>query len=263
MYNKFYFLHVPKTAGRFLRKYILDPLKKELSNNNIEVLKNPQITDNPISSLHAGWNWNIDSDTYIVSCFRDPVEWACSYFVHNKYIDMQLLDLNNEAVLIKETDLDVNGSDVIKWLTENKFLQNYQSKNFLVGVMPGSTLRHDIVHYEDMNPEINKNFLLKRLKRVNLLFRQSDLKNMSYKVLVDKISNDLNVNIDMSSFDEKQEHRWDCNSCGGEVHYSNDASKILYKSLSDDDKNTIRSLMSIDVEIYNNDSIFWRDEGNG
>ena len=41
-YNKVYFLHIPKTGGRFLTKYILRPIENILKDNGIELVKSPE-----------------------------------------------------------------------------------------------------------------------------------------------------------------------------------------------------------------------------
>lgn len=244
-YTSFYFLHVPKTGGRFLSKYIIDPIKKQLSENGIEVLKNPEL-QNAKRNRHVGWHWGINSETYIVSCFREPVEWACSYFIHMMYIEFGALDMDNEAIVIKNIEKKFNGEDLIKWLTENKFLQNYQSKNYILGAGNNSSIKHEIILHNKNDGEINKNFLYKRLQRVNLLFRQGDLKNIEPSLLVEKISQDLGIKIDYRPFEDID------NS-----YYANNASKALYDSLSNFERDSIKSLLAIDVEIYNNDTLFW------
>lgn len=244
-YNSFYFLHVPKTGGRFLSKYIIDPVKKQLFENGIEILKNPELQSNK-RNRHVGWNWKITPETYIMSCFREPVEWACSYFIHMMYIESGALDMDNEAIVIKNIDKEFTGKDLIKWLTENKFLQNYQSKNYVLGAGENSSIKHEILMNEKMHWELDINFLYKRLQRVNLLFRQGELKEMDPSLLVEKISQDLNIKIDYSPFEDIDKG-----------YYSNNASKLLYDSLSNFEKDSIRSLMSIDVDVYNNDMLFW------
>lgn len=244
-YTSFYFLHVPKTGGRFLNKYVIEPVKKQLSENGIEVLENPKLP-NAKRNRHVGWNWKINPETYVISCFREPVQWACSYFIHMMYVDLGALDMENEAIVSKTIDKEFNGKDVIKWLTENKFLQNYQSKNFILGAGEGSSIKHEIVRHQKMYDDLDIDLLYKRLNRVNLLFRQGDLKKMEPSLLVEKISQDLNVKIDYSPFEYIDSD-----------YYSNNASKLLYDSLSNFEKDSIMSLMSIDVDIYNNNVLFW------
>ena len=247
MYNSFYFLHVPKTGGRFLTKYILDPIKEQLQKNNIQVLKNPQLHNNS-KNRHVGWNWNITPETYIMSCFREPVEWACSYFIHMMYIEFGALDMDNEAIVIKDIEKKFNGEDLIKWFTENKFLQNYQSKNYILGAANNSSIKHEIILHDKNGGDINKNFLYKRLQRVNLLFRQGDLKDIDPLLLVEKISQDLGIKIDYRPFEDID------NS-----YYANNASKVLYDSLSNFERDCIESLMFIDMKVYNDSSLFWHN----
>lgn len=245
-YTSFYFLHVPKTGGRFLTKYIIDPVTKELSDNSIGILENPKINNVNIKNRHVGWHTRIDPSTYIVSCIREPVEWACSYFIHHMYYEMNALDMENEAVVVKNIDKEFTGTDVVNWIKNNPFLQNYQSKNFILGAGENSSIKHEIIKNEQMKYEINKEFLNRRLNRVNLLFRQSDFKNMDYNILLEKISNDLGIKID-----------YRLNGQEDKGYYSNDASKALYDSLSNLDKASIESLLPIDLEVYSDNSLFW------
>lgn len=105
---------------------------------------------------------------------------------------------------------------------------------------------HKIVEKYKIDTDINKDFLMRKLKRVNLLLRQDDLKNIDYNLLLNKILSDLGIEGDYKVADNLDKN-----------YYSNDASSALYKSLDIFDKQRIEALMSVDMEIYNDDSLFW------
>ena len=102
-YNKFYFLHIPKTGGRFFTKYIVNQIEDALKQNNIDIIKPP---DNALK--HGGWHKDIDDNTYIVSVFRDPVEFFISAISHMHAQQSGLIDENNDFIIKSGSDaLDI------------------------------------------------------------------------------------------------------------------------------------------------------------
>jgi hypothetical protein len=85
--------------------------------------------------------------------------------------------------------------------------------------------------------------LYARLKSINLLIRQNSLYDP--EVVVKKIANDLGI--EFAGEIQKDE-----------LTFHNMASSNLYNSLTEEEKDYIRNLFSIDLEIYNDHSIFSR-----
>lgn len=244
-YKTFYFLHIPKTGGRFVKRLIIDPIKNILKENGIEILeKNPKL-------WHHGWHREIDDNTYIFSIIRDPVSWSVSYFTHLKYQENKAIDISldnfHSQEIIKKVGLEKY--QIFEWLEKESYRENYQSKNFLLNPALDYKIRMDqfFKNAQALGYEIDKEKLYNRIYRVNLLMRNEDFKVVDYNLLINKIFQDLGI-----SSDYKIESELNRN------HLSIETSPELYSTLDDFDKKAIRDIMSIDQEIYDNDNLFWK-----
>lgn len=244
-YKKFYFLHIPKTGGRFLKRLFIDPVRDILQSNGIEfVEKNPNL-------WHHGWHEGIDKDTYILSCMREPVSWTVSYFTHLKYQENKAIDIHPDHFHSQEIlrQVELEKSQIFNWLEKEPYRDNYQSKNFLLNPSLSFKIRMDqfFLNAHSMGYTIDRAKLSDRLNRVNLLIKMEDLKVVDYNILLDKIFSDLNIQSDFRLPDNLDRN-----------HLSIDTSNILYNTLNDSDKEKIGAIMDIDSEIYNTDNLFWR-----
>ena len=239
-YNKVYFLHIPKTGGRFFTRYILEPLLDTLKQNNIEVIQLP-----PNVSKHGGWHNDIDDNTYIISVFRDPVEFFVSVIAHMVADENGLIDEKNDSIVKHNTKiLDIKKEFVYEKLAQLEYLNNFQSKNFLLSPTERQLLQEARKAHNE-NKDFDKTLAYKRIKRTNLMIRHADLLSMDYNVLINKISEDLEIpiDIDISSADRD--------------HYKNNSSEALFNKLNSDDIDFIYKNFIFDKEIYDNDSLFW------
>lgn len=240
-YNKVYFLHIPKTGGRFLTKYILRPMEKGLQDNKIELV---QVQENVMQ--HGGWSSIIDDQTYIISVFREPAEFFVSAVCHMVASQKGLIDEVNWHIL-KDNDqmLSVSKDNLYEALSKWYYINNFQSQNFILQPTEKSIIQQSTIDRQ-RDPIIDKSLVYKRVNRTNLMIRHKDLKEMDYSLLVKKISTDLGVDIviDLSNINKQ--------------HFKNHASETLFNSLTQEDKDTINSKFELDNEIYNNDSLFWK-----
>jgi hypothetical protein len=99
--------------------------------------------------------------------------------------------------------------------------------------------------YNKFGLNIDTKLLMDRVNRTNLIIRHSDLKDIDYDILINKISQDLGIrlNIDTSLIDKER--------------YKNNNSGLLFNKLSGEDINKIYKNFSLDKEIYDNESLFW------
>ena len=239
-YNKIYFLHIPKTGGRFFTKYILEPISDTLKENRIEVLKLPENVEK-----HGGWHKDIDENTYIISVFRDPVEFFVSAVAHMSADEKGLIDEANDYILTDRSSvLDIKKEFLYEKLQQLEYLKNFQSQNFLLTAKESQLIQEARKAY-NKNIDLNKQLLYERIQRVNLMIRHKDLLSMDYNLLISKISNDLGITIDtdLSLVDRK--------------HYKNSSSEILFNKLTPDDKERIYNNFLLDKDIYEDDSLFW------
>ena len=95
------------------------------------------------------------------------------------------------------------------------------------------------------NKDFDKNLIVQRIKRINLLIRQRDLKSIDYSLLINKISSDLGIDIDIDT------------SLADREHYKNNSSEILFNKLTKEDMELIYNSFLFDKQIYEDSSLFW------
>ncbi len=239
-YNKVYFLHIPKTGGRFFTKYIINQIEPILKENCIDILQLPEKV-----KKHGGWHEGIDDNTYIISVFRDPVEFFVSAVAHMVADQEKMVDKANDFVVIDNHKvIDISKEFLFDRLDQIKYLKDFQSQNFIL-CPKESFILHQARQYYDENFVFDKDLIYKRIARVNLMIRHKDLKSMDYNILIDKMSKDLEINIpiDISSADREE--------------YKNNSSDALFSKLDKDDIQKVYNNFLFDKEIYENDSLFW------
>jgi hypothetical protein len=241
-YNKFYFLHVPKTGGRFFTEYIVRPIERTLEENGIKIIQLPPNVDK-----HGGWHKDIDDDTYVVSIVRDPAEFFSSLVAHMVAYENGLIDDNNDQIINdKSRALDISKDFLFDTMEELQYLKNFQSQNFILTPQDIHLVAYARRMYnKNMGVSIDDNLLHERLNRTNLMIRHADLKSMDYSILIDKISEDIGIriNVDTSSVDKER--------------YKNKNSESLFNKLDSEDIKKIYENFAVDKEIYDNDSLFW------
>lgn len=239
-YNKVYFLHIPKTGGRFLNKYILEPISDQLKENGIELIKLP---DNVLK--HGGWSELINDNTYIISIFRHPVEFFVSALSHMISDEKGLIDKENNFIL-KDSDqlTTIPVSEIYNTLPDLPYLKNFQSQNFILDPK-GKSIMHASMNSYAKGFLIDISLLYERIKRVNLMIRHNDLKNMDYSLLANKIGEDLDINLKFNV-----DHI-------NKTYFKNNSSEILFNKLNEEDKNFILKSFDLDMKIYNDNSLFW------
>jgi hypothetical protein len=226
-YNKVYFLHIPKTV---------------LADNGIELVKSPQDM-----RQHAGWPTWIDDKTYIVSVFRDPCEFFVSAVCHAVAIKNELVDQNNWDVIKEGNDsFTVDKDELYGALSRWEYIKDFQSQNFALSPDPERmSVLHESMAKHKNNESFDTEEIYKRIKRVNLMIRHKDLKFMDYNLLVDKIAEDLGIEIDINI------------SSADKEYFKNKSSEVLFNSLNQEDKDFIGKHFPLDKEIYDDDSLFW------
>lgn len=216
MYNKFYFLHVPKTGGRFLKNNFICKFP-----SSIKVIEG--------QDRHSGWDKQIDENTYIFSVIREPLEMICSLYAHIIASKANMLfkdSVNNLGI----TNIHLDKEAFIKWIGGAKQYHNIQSKNFLI-----SGPVFDNLYNYSIFSNLNEDLLWERLNRVNLLVSH-DILLEDVQFVTKKICKDLNI--ENISFENDKDT------------YSNPGSRNLYLSLNDYDKEKISNFFKIDYKVY-------------
>lgn len=202
--NSFYYLHVPKSAGRAFFKYVLKDIVGSEEFNKKYLF--PKSTD--ISYTHHGWHDLISDDTYLICSLRDPVEAMISYRIHHGGLD-------SKQHLFSTLDR----------------ITNLQSKNFVE--WPGNKVD------PESNIELDKELILQRLKRVNMILDSKDINIKNFNKIKERIAYDLGsiekyyeeINEDTDEFRTK-------------------GVKEFCDSLTKEEKDIIKQVNYMDVELY-------------
>jgi len=248
-YDSFYFLHMAKCDGRRFIDIFVNPLIK--SNPNLKCYteyytKQHEWTqsNNPLAReedmAHQGWDLRISESTYIVSILRDPIERAASWYA--MVVDNKVkIKLNSR----KETNLHLDKNKFIDFVKNNTRFHNYYSKMILNDFTNNSSVIFD---NSQLKNEENIKLVMSRFKRINLLFRMKDFSYIDNVSLSEKITKDLDCNIFYPDSEKSKKSN----------PYTLPASKMLYESLTEQDKNILSEYLNIDYAIYNDDSLFWK-----
>ncbi len=239
MHNSFYFLHIPKTAGRFFTHNVVVPLREVLLKNNIHTFY-----DRETYVAHQHWANFITDKTYVTSLIRDPIKHAVSSYAHYTMLDsgaQRTVPLGAE---------EYNKEDMFRWWEYHlEFLSNQQCKNFLIED-PG--ISEDGKKYGYGNSPImkdcivTKDIILKRFENVSLLIKSDNLHLSNINKIYKKILKDFNIyNVEINHKIQKASNYW------------NPDSTRIYNSLNEKDKERILSYSPIDAEIYNTSSLFY------
>lgn len=239
MHNSFYFLHIPKTAGRFFTHNIVVPLQEPLLKNNIHTFY-----DRDTYVAHQHWGDFIDKNTYVTSLMRDPIKYAVSSYAHYTMLDVGAQ--RTEPLGLEQ----YNKNDMFRWWEYHlDFLSNMQCKNFLIND-PGTDENGKKYGYGNSpimkNCIVTKEIILTRLEDVSLLIKSEDLHLSNISKIHNKILNDFNINnVEIKHKIQKASNYW------------NPDSTRIYNSLNKKDKERILSYSPIDAEIYNTSSLFY------
>ncbi len=189
---------------------------------------------------HQGWDSRISDSTYIISILRDPIERAASWYA--MVVDNKVkIKLNSR----KETNLYLDKNKFIDFVKNNTRFHNYYSKMILNDFTNNSSVIFD---NSQLKNEENINLAMSRFKRINLLFRMKDFSYIDNFSLSEKITEDLGCNIFYPDLEKNKKSN----------PYTLPASKMLYDSLTEQDKNILSEYLNIDYAIYNDDSLFWK-----
>lgn len=258
-YNSFYFLHIPKTGGRFLTAYVLEPLYEIFKKNNIKVLQIPDVLDEHghfTPKRHGGWHKDIDENTYIVSIFREPIRFAASFYTHQvstiegfNGIKLQDMEYGTEELKNLQKNEHLDKEKFIDWISHHHYIFNMQCKNIILTVSDDKHIVDESGEYtrelHDNNKKLDRSTLFDRIKRINMFIRQEDLETMDYQVLADKILKDLGIEEKIVLPKPDMEY------------FRNFASSNLYETLNSDDMIRLLRYFKADDEVYSNKDLFW------
>lgn len=189
---------------------------------------------------HQGWDSRISDNTYIVSILRDPIERAASWYA--MVVDRKIKSKLNSR---EETKLYLDKNKFIDFVEKNTRFHNYYSKMILNDFTNSGSIIFD---NSPIEKEENIKLIMSRLKRINLIFRMKDISNIDNAEVSTKIIEDLGCNGFYADLEKNKNSK----------PYTLAASKLLYNSLTEEDKSKLSEYLKLDYAIYNEDSLFWK-----
>lgn len=231
-FDSFYFLHIPKTAGRFFTHNIVVPINDILIENNIKSFYN---RDTYIA--HQFWVDGINDNTYVVSLIRDPIKHLVSVYSHYSMLD----DGAQRSVPVGVEQYNKN--TMFQWMDKYyEYVKNLQSKNFLISNPDGPF----IYSTATKNCEVSNEKIFDRLEKVALILKSEDLSIGNIKKIQSKILSDFGIeHLDINHKIQRASNYW------------NPDSTRIYNSLTEKDKQYILDFNSVDAEVYSTSSLFY------
>ncbi len=220
-FDSFYFLHVPKTGGRYFINSYLKDMEPIFNNSNIDILYREY--------GHMFWRPDVSDTTYIFTTMRDPIRRTVSHYCHIA----EMLDKFG-----KKHGYETTPEVFISWVKHReKMISNYQAKSFLYHNLDFSKAYTYKMHKnEEIEFDIDKEALYKNFNRINFKVKIESFED-NKDIIIDKILSDLGI--------EDKPNITYTNK------FENYDSGILYESLSEKDKEYLKSILEIDYELYN------------
>ncbi len=248
-YNSFYFLHMAKCDGRRFIDSIVKPLIKsnpdlecytEYYTKHHEWISSDNLAIREEDMAHQGWDSRISENTYIVSILRDPIERAASWYA--MVVDRKVKSKLNSR---EETKLYLDKNKFIDFVKNNTRFHNYYTKMILNDFTNNGSA---IFNNSQLKNEENIKTAMHRFKRINILLKMKDFPYINKIDISKKITKDLDCDIFYPNIEKNKNLN----------PYTLPASKILYESLTEEDKKQLSEYLSLDYAIYNDDSLFWK-----
>ena len=227
-FNTIYYLHIPKTGGRWILRNINPYIEHYLNSYNLGYLNN--LSNLKVNNnTHWGWRPQIDDQTLVYTSIREPASHICSIFSH-RYVTNSLKLINAPINEIKEV--------MFNFLEENKSkCANIQARN--------------ICYYDDMGitdyglglPSADLNFSIEKIKRINKVFLIEKDKKMKQEKCIQEIVNLIDKKVIVDKNFLKNINLYD----NGPI---SKISNMVYNYLSVDEKEQLNNFSPIDYELY-------------
>jgi hypothetical protein len=234
--SKFYHLHIPKTAGNYIRSELTYALEESFKDNDIAFVVG-----------HLGWTPYIDEFTFILNTLRDPAQRTVSHFVF-----MLQMDYKQEGVVVEDIN-NPTAKELMAWLDYfPNYIDNYQAKNLLFSApYPGLMVPNNIFFFKEpefLNMEIDNQKVWDRAKSIDIQLRDSQLNDDNMLRVRKEIFDSFGIK------DSMRPHPM----VGYKFHNVTDKSKKLYDQLSQSEVDSLYERNKLDSELYFTDSLFWR-----
>lgn len=229
-FNSFYYLHIPKTGGRWLSSK-LDNLLETFDYHKIKTVNDARKYDSEIGQErgsddsegyyeHTGWHPEINEKTFILATFRDPVKQLCSLWTNS----------NEEAIYASGINKELFLKDI---KNESSYLNNQSAS-----LSNSGKLKDFGIGLENLDIDL----LIKRIDRINQIILIQD-KEIDFSKEMDLLLKTIEINLEVKI------DRWRNNTAA--YKNKNPMSRSLFNSLSDEEKQYIAELQNLDTALYN------------
>jgi hypothetical protein len=149
--------------------------------------------------------------------------------------------VNRNQIVFRNNSIDKN--TLFEWLEQNEDgAKNYQSKHL---VLP-TVIKDENGFKQFLNNEIiTKNNVLNKINQLSLFIKPEDLSENNIKKIQKKILVDLKI-----------PNKKITNRAYNFEEYSNIQSKEIYQTLTNKEKEKIKTISSIDCEVYETSNLF-------
>ena len=235
--TRFYHLHIPKTAGNYLRSELSVALENTFEHNGITYTVG-----------HTGWG-HVNDYTYTFTSLRDPAKRTVSHFSHlvgmSSYIERK--------VAIEDRS-NLTPKNMWEWIEAYPdYISNYQTKNFFFdpsNLVSGWEDENNVFFFRDpefRSIDLTKEDIPTRVSQVDLIVKDTQLNSTNMLTVRDHILADFGLTYYKSPH-PMEEFKW---------FNINEQSQRIYAQLSESEIKRLYELNKIDSDLYFTDSIYW------
>lgn len=236
--NKFYHLHIPKTAGNYVRSELTFALEETFKENDIAFVVG-----------HLCWVKYIDQHTYVFSTLRDPAKRTVSHFafmVQSPYFEL-------EGTTLEDRD-NPTAKEFMRWVEAYpEYINNYQAKNLIFNPPKhGAMVPNNFFFLKEpsfLELHLDEAKVWEHARRVDLLMKDVQLTAENMEKAKQHVFESFGVSESMQPH-PMADYKW---------HNITDNSKKLYDRLAPSDIDLLYELNKIDSELYFTDNLFWRN----
>jgi hypothetical protein len=226
-FNSIYYIHIPKTGGRWFISNVHKNITYLLKTYDINDLNNFLEKKSKIHRItHWGWIPEISDQTLIYTSIREPAAQICSLFSHR---------FMTNAFKLKDASVEEIKSIMFDHLnTYKEEYSNIQSKNISYYNIFG------INDYGVNLPPADLNISMEKIKRINKIFLIEEKKRINKEECINQIINLIDKEITINN------KKLITNN-----FYSNSLmSNLIFNSLNQNEIEKLNNFSSIDYSLY-------------
>lgn len=211
--SRVYFLHIPKTGGKFVSDNLMSYLNRACKLNGLS-------TREALIDGHFGWS-AVDDQTIIICAVRNPVPRTISHFLY----------YNTNNLTLSAPEIKTN---LFSYLEENSYMSNYQSK-FICST---TTEMERLLDSQEM--DCGTEDLTERMARIDFLIKTDSVSNESMVALYNLSCDHLGISdsrvLSLPTLYIKS--------------YTSEISAAVFDSLTASETQTLENMNFLDMNLY-------------